>query len=389
MMQVKERPTTVGDPAFGFVNRLPQFVEESTRRQLAAPDIATRDHEVQVALREATERGAEILAHAIRSPSTAGSEHTAMGTPFARVAAQHEIPLASVLQGYRISQAVAVDQLLDHADEVGAPTELLCQAVRNLFLYMDKLVALGSRAYVDERRRINSRPERAKYLRVKAVLDGASDLGMPYPLDGAHVAIVLRSPQPSATLAALAEAAGQAQLLVVEASDGKIWVWIACDLCEEEVVDALREHARGPVVAGVSGHERGAAGFRATNRKARLALRLGSHQGSSVTTFADVALEALAVGGEDLAREFVQAEMGELAQGDRRTAAVRETVSQYFALHGAAAAAHQLNVSERTVTYRLRHAEQMLGRPLTKRRAELETALRLHRLLFGSVRVAA
>jgi hypothetical protein len=31
----------------------------------------------------------------------------------------------------------------------------------------------------------------------------------------------------------------------------------------------------------------------------------------------------------------------------------------------------------------------MLGRPLTKRRAELETALRLHRLLFGTVRAAA
>jgi DNA-binding PucR family transcriptional regulator len=38
-------------------------------------------------------------------------------------------------------------------------------------------------------------------------------------------------------------------------------------------------------------------------------------------------------------------------------------------------------VSERTVTYRLRHAEELLGRPLTTRRAELETALRLHRLL--------
>ena len=91
-MQLKDRPATVGDPAFGFVNRLPQFIEESTRRQLAAPDIATRDQEVQVALREATERGAEILAHAIRSPSTAGSEHSAMGTPFARVAAQHGHP---------------------------------------------------------------------------------------------------------------------------------------------------------------------------------------------------------------------------------------------------------------------------------------------------------
>jgi DNA-binding PucR family transcriptional regulator len=107
-----------------------------------------------------------------------------------------------------------------------------------------------------------------------------------------------------------------------------------------------------------------------------------------VTTFADVALEALAVGGEELAREFVEAEMGELARPDSRTAAVRETVSEYFAAGGAAAAAERLNVSERTVTYRLRHAEQMLGRALTKRRAELETALRLHRLLFTPAKQA-
>jgi len=124
------------------------------------------------------------------------------------------------------------------------------------------------------------------------------------------------------------------------------------------------------------------AGFRAANRKARLALRLGSCHGNTVTTFADVALEALAVGGEDLAREFVQAEMGDLAQADRRVAAVRDTVSAYFASRGAAAAARQLGVSERTVTYRLRHAEELLGRSLNQRRAELETALRLHRLLF-------
>lgn len=341
-----------------------------------------------MALREATERGAEILVGAVRSPTTAGNAHHAMGAPFARVAAQHGVPLTTVLQAYRISQAVAVDHLLDHADEVGAPMELVCQAMRNLFRYMDTMVAIGSRVYVEERRRINSRPERARYLRIKAVLDGATELGISYPLDGSHVAIVLRSPQPSATLTAVAEAAGQAPLLVTEAPDGKVFVWVACSLCEDDVVRALHEHARGPLAAGVSGHERGVAGFRATNRKAQLALQLGSCQGSSVTTFADVALEALAVGGEELAREFVEAEMGELAQPDARTTAVRDTVSEYFASRGAAAAAERLNVSERTVTYRLRHAEQMLGRPLTKRRAELETALRLHRLLFVAAKPA-
>jgi DNA-binding PucR family transcriptional regulator len=97
----------------------------------------------------------------------------------------------------------------------------------------------------------------------------------------------------------------------------------------------------------------------------------------------------LAVGGEELTREFVHAEMGELTRPDRRTAVVRETLSAYFACRGTTAAARRLGVSERTVTYRLRHAERMLGRPLTARRAELETALRLHHLLNGIATRAA
>ncbi len=46
----------------------------------------------------------------------------------------------------------------------------------------------------------------------------------------------------------------------------------------------------------------------------------------------------------------------------------------------AAAAAAELGVAERTVTYRLRRAEALVGRPLATRRAEIETALRLHRV---------
>jgi hypothetical protein len=380
-MQLMERQRAGADLVAGFAVRLPGFVEDSTRKQLAVPELASSEIEVQAAVRESTERGAEILLQALRSPGAAASTHEVRGAPFARTAAQHGIPLAVVLQCYRISHAVAVDHLLEHAGHVGAPVELLSRAMRNLFWYMDSLVGIGSRTYVEERRRINSRPERAKYLRIRAVLDGATDLGMPYPLAGHHVAIVLRAPQPAATLAAVAAAAGDAPLLVTEAPDGKIWAWVACDLCEQDIVAALREHGRGAMAAGVSGHETGVSGFRAVNRKAQLALRLGSCQGIAVTTFADVALEALAVGGEDLAREFVAAEMAGLAAADRRTAVVRETLSAYFAYRGAAAASRALSVSERTVTYRLRHAEQLLGRPLSTRRAELETALRLHRLL--------
>lgn len=389
-MQLMKHQRASAELANGFGARLPSFVEDSTRKQLAAPEMAGCDPEVHLTVRQATEMGAEILLRALHSPSAAAGAHEVRGAPLARAAAQHGIPLSTVLKGYRISHAVAVDHLLEHAEQTRAPMDLVTGAVRNVFWYMDSLVGIGSRTYVEERRRINSRPERAKYLRVKAVLDGATELGLPYPLRGHHVAIVLRAPQPAATLAAVADAAGGAPLLVTETPDGKIWAWVACRACEGEIVAALERHGRAPLAAGVSGHDAGLAGFRAVNRKARLALRLGSCRGSAVTTFADVALEALAVGGEDLAREFVIAEMGDLARSDRRTAVLRDTVSAYFACRGAAPAARNLCVSERTVTYRLRHAERLLGRPLTTRRAELETALRLHHLLSGtSSRLAA
>lgn len=383
-MRLIERQWASSELANGFASRLPQFVEDSTRRQLAAPEMAGCDPELHMVVRAATETGAEILVQALHSPAAAAGAHELRGAPLARAAAQHGIPLSTVLQSYRISHAVAVDHLLDHAEQTGLAMDLVTGAMRNIFWYMDSLVGIGSRTYVEERRRINSRPERAKYLRVRAVLDGATELGLPYPLRAHHVAIVLRGPQPAATFAAVAKVAGGAPLLVTETPDSKVWAWIASRTGESEIVAALEQYGRGAFAAGVSGHEPGVVGFRAVNRKARLALRLGSCQGSAVTTFADVALEALAVGGEELAREFVRAEIGDLALPDRRTKVLRDTVAAYFECRGAAAAARRLCVSERTVTYRLRHAERLLGRPLTTRRAELETALRLHRLLSGA-----
>jgi hypothetical protein len=383
-MQLVERHRMTHLLTNSFARRLGEFVDESTRRQLASPALADADPELQMSLAAATARGAELLVGALRATRDPASEKAEFGAPFAQVAAQHGVPLAGVLHCYRLSHAVAVDHLLDCAAAEGIPLAIAVEPMRNLFWHMDSMIATGSRIYVAERRRINSRPERTKYLRIKAVLDGGTELGLPYPLDGPHVAVVLRAPQPVGVLAAIAEAAGQAPLLVTEAHDGKVLAWIACDLCEEDVVTALRNSGAGPIAAGVSGHEPGIEGFRAALRKASLALKIGSSHGPAVTTFAEVALEALAVGGEEVAWEFVRNEIGALTEPGRRTSLLRDTLSEYFAARGAAPAAQRLGVSERTVTYRLRHAEEILGRPLSVRRAELETALRLHRLLSAA-----
>ncbi len=58
-------------------------------------------------------------------------------------------------------------------------------------------------------------------------------------------------------------------------------------------------------------------------------------------------------------------------------------MTAYFrAGHNAASAAARLGVHERTGAYRIRSIEQALGETLTELRADLDVALRLHRVLF-------
>lgn len=81
------------------------------------------------------------------------------------------------------------------------------------------------------------------------------------------------------------------------------------------------------------------------------------------------------------ARAFVHAELGQLGADDDLAARLRETVeaSQRWGSHVTTAA--HLHLHEHTVRNRLQKAAELLGRPLTERRTELQVALRLARLL--------
>jgi hypothetical protein len=361
-----------------FEERLPDVVNESVHRQLTeVPELGAAGTEVIEAVWAATSLGAELALAVIRQPASAPREMPAGKARAVIAAVHHDVPLAAVLQTYRIGHAVVLDHLIEHAAETGTSMEVLATASRHLFWYLDSLVPLVRVVYAEEQRRAGGRHDRSRLAAVQRVLDGGDTLAAEYPLDARHVAIVLATTQAPAAMRAVRDALGL-RMLAVEAPDGSVWAWLACELCEHDVADVLAEHLHGS--AGVSGHEPGVAGFRGSHRKAQLALRLGRRRGAAVTTFGSVTLEALAFGGEELAHEFVAAELGELVAGNRRVAVLRETVAAYFAAGSAAAGAERLGVSERTVTYRLRQAERLLGRPLTTRRAELETALRLREL---------
>jgi DNA-binding PucR family transcriptional regulator len=100
-----------------------------------------------------------------------------------------------------------------------------------------------------------------------------------------------------------------------------------------------------------------------------------------VIRYDDVALESLVADDEARSRAFVSRELRGIDGHDRRSQLLRRTLRAYFAsAQNGSAAAALLGVHEHTVAYRLRTIEERLGRPVTARRAELETALRLMEL---------
>jgi hypothetical protein len=77
-------------------------------------------------------------------------------------------------------------------------------------------------------------------------------------------------------------------------------------------------------------------------------------------------------------RAFGAREPRGIVGDDARSRRLRETLRAYFTCARTRRPPRRcLGVPEHTVTYRLRMIEVCFGRPVTSRRAELETALRL------------
>jgi hypothetical protein len=88
--------------------------------------------------------------------------------------------------------------------------------------------------------------------------------------------------------------------------------------------------------------------------------------GQQLYPHAPVALAGLLVDRRDAVRLWVQRMLGELARDDERIALLRHTVQVLLEANGSyTEAAARMHVHKNTVLYRLRKAEELLGRPVT------------------------
>jgi hypothetical protein len=379
-MQQQELQKSIRDFVTSFETCVPAIVDDIEHHQLSeVPDLPEAlDADL---VRDAAAVGVAVALSAMRVPSETSTVAPDAALREARSLAAAGGSLATLLHSYRVGHAVIQEHMLVHARETGTPMQALRVMSGRLFVHVDRLMQLSSQEFMQERKRRNGDVDLMLYTRVKRVMAGEHET-VRYPTDGRHIAVVFdadATPDASEQVSANLEVPA----LRVTTPGKEIWLWlnVGDDVATSDVHSVL-DAFMSSGSAGVSDPTSGVAGLATGHRQARLACRLGSLRGVAVSSYSDVALEALAFGGRDAARDFARAELGLLADDGDRTDLLRHTVQTYFATGGSAsAAAASLGVAERTVTYRLRRAEELMGRPLSSRRAEIEAALRLYRVL--------
>ena len=134
---------------------------------------------------------------------------------------------------------------------------------------------------------------------------------------------------------------------------------------------------------------KGTTGFRLTHRQAVAAQAVALAAGSPplrAVAFSQVAPVAMMLGSADLLRAWVLSTLAGLAANDEHHARLRETLLIFLQSGGSyKTTAERLMLHKNTVQYRIRKAEESLGRPVGENRHDVELALQASHWLGSSV----
>lgn len=304
----------------------------------------------------------------------------------ALLTARLDLPLAGLLRAYRVGHRMMwsawAERIEETAPDPDERTRALAVASDYLFEYVDRLSGFLTAEYTAERDRFMRSREQRRTQLVRDVLDGAdvdpadAMRELDYDLRLEHVALVVSGPEPEREIRALARRLDAPYRLLVALAGDTVWAWLG-----RTRPFTLPEQLAGEADTVISlGDPRGGIeGFRLSHREAREAHAVAVRgRARAIVRYDEVALESLVAGDEARVAAFVARELRGIDGADARSTRLRTTLRAYFAAgQNASAAAAMLGVHEHTVSYRLRTIEERLGRPITSRRAELETALRL------------
>jgi hypothetical protein len=333
----------------------------------------------------------------------AGTDLPGATVAYAQASVRRGTALTALMRSYRLTVGVAWKLLFERVAARCADQADLERAGRLvstwLFGYVDVAMSQAEQLYDDERARWLRSAAASQAETVEALLSGRekdaaqASVRLRYELARHHLGVVawldaVDGGDPLAPLeaavGAVARAAQADAVLVQPLGLLAVAAWLGrVAPFEPARLDDLRiDQQVAPGVQVALGEPApGIAGFRAGHAEAVHARRvatLAARRPGTVTRFGRVALVAMATADVDQARAFVARELGALAEDDDVARRLVATLRVYLEENaGRSRAAKRLNIHENTVSYRVRQAEELLGRSVEERTLELRVGLAL------------
>jgi hypothetical protein len=350
----------------------------------------------------------QILQHQI---DLSAVQAPAASLEYARRRAQRGTPLTALLRAYRLGHACFSDSLFrelarqaDDAQMITAATLAMSRIVAG---YVDQTSEEIVAVYTRERERWLRNRSAARAARIRDLLSGervnvsATEATLGYRLRQYHVGLVCWAGEVTAAVDnitrlehAVGHVAGKAACsgdpAFLPRDESSAWAWLPLGIRDTfDAAEASTAGADSDIHFAFGDAVKGVTGFRLTHRQAIAAQAVAFAAGSPpprVVTFGEVAPVAMMLGSADLLRAWVLATLGGLAIDDEHHARLRDTLLVFLQSGGSyKATAEQMVLHKNTVQYRIRKAEESLGRRATENRQNVELALQASRWLGSAV----
>ncbi len=332
-----------------------------------------------------------------------GSAQPQQAIDLADSTAQLGIPAAELERAYRVGVASLWSQwfalAVDHSERLPMPLPPLIEGPSMAIMgYVDHILEIVVARYENVRSELHQTNRQLRRLLLLQILDGSIteatpdlDQRLAYSLSDAHVALLLQSHNGQVSdhdICELRDAADARSVLMFQHGPNAWVAWLGRPngFGPGNLSRLRRALAQSNLTVACSEPASGLAGLRRSYREAvdtaRVQHALGS-AGRHCLWASDVRLEALLLGDEGRARQFVTDELGPLADSDALAQRLRETLLAWLSTGSHVGAAAMLGVHENTIRNRIRQAEDLLDAALVNRRTELQVALRLERVLHA------
>ena len=340
----------------------------------------------------------QILQHRI---DLAAVQAPAAAVEYARRLAQRGTPLTALLRAYRVGSTCFSDWVLKELARQAADAEMISATTLIMFKivagYIDQTSEEMVAAYAQERENWLRNRSAARAARIRDLLSGeridagAAEATLGYRLRQYHVGLVCwvgdatvaidnvtRLERAISHVAAQTACSGDPVFLPRDESSA--WAWLPLGIRDTfDSAAASTADVDTDIHFAFGDAARGTAGFRLTHQQAIAAQAVALASGSPApraVLFGQVAPVAMMLASRELLRPWVFGTLADLATDDEHHARLRDTLLVFLQSGGSyKTTAERLTLHKNTVQYRIRKAEESLGRPVGDSRRDVELAL--------------